>query len=242
MSFNYGHRSITISNQLKSCMSFPAPTRKITEEEVKPIAEGLIEELRLRAFEAEKARRVPTENIALFAKAGLLQVLQQAHCGGQQLSLRAHVDAMATIARGCNATAWVLGVNHAHSWMLGHFPPQAQQEVFGDGGSEAMAAVIGPRGRAVRKTDGGYTLSGFWPFASGNAASRWLLLGAEIFDQDENKLDDGDFLVPISDVQVLDDWHVAGLQGTGRRWYGHCTAVERSHPASPRRPLVEQQP
>lgn len=196
-------------------MSFIATAPRITEDQVRQVAEGLVDELKRRALEAEKQRRVPVENIALLAESGLLQVLQPRACGGQQLSMRAHVDAISVIARGCNATAWVLGVYHAHSWMLGHFSRQAQQDVYGKGGGEAVAAVIGPRGRAVRKADGTYRLTGFWPFASGNAAAHWLLLGAEIFDEAGDKLDDGDFLVPVADVQVLDDWHVAGLQGTG---------------------------
>ena len=29
------------------------------------------------------------------------------------------------------------------------------------------------------------------------------------------KIDEADLLVPASQVQILDDWHVAGLQGTG---------------------------
>lgn len=196
-------------------MSVEAPTRRITESEVKQLAESLVATLKESAFAAEQQRRVPVENIELLARSGLLQVLQPAHCGGQQLSMRAHVDAVSTVARGCNATAWVLGVYHAHSWMLGHFPPQAQQDVYGKSGNEAVAAVIGPRGKAIRKADGSYRLSGFWPFASGNAAAHWVLLGCEVFDESGNKLDDGDLLVPVSDVQVLDDWHVAGLQGTG---------------------------
>lgn len=196
-------------------MSVQTRAPHITEPEARQIAEGLVEALKKRAHVAEQERRVPAENIALLARSGLLQVLQPARCGGQQLSMRAHVDVMSTIARGCNATAWVLGVYHAHSWMLGHFNPQAQQDVYGHGESEAVAAVIGPRGKAVRQADGTYRLSGFWPFASGNAAARWLLLGCEVFDQAGIKLDDGDLLVRASDVEVLDDWHVAGLQGTG---------------------------
>jgi 3-hydroxy-9,10-secoandrosta-1,3,5(10)-triene-9,17-dione monooxygenase len=131
------------------------------------------------------------------------------------LNLRAHVDVISTIAKGCNATAWVLGVYHAHSWMLGHMSPQAQQEVYGHSVDQVVAAVIGPRGKATRKGDGSYILSGFWPFASGNAAAEWLLLGSEIFDEHGNKVDEGDLLVPKSDLEVLDDWFVSGLQGTG---------------------------
>jgi 3-hydroxy-9,10-secoandrosta-1,3,5(10)-triene-9,17-dione monooxygenase len=187
----------------------------MTEADAKRIAENLLPELRTRAFLADEMRKVPVENIEMLRKSGLLQTIQSAACGGQQLSMRAHVDVISTIARGCNATAWVLGVYHAHSWMLGHIGKQAQSDVYENGSEQAVAAVIGPRGKATRKADGSYVLTGFWPFASGNAASDWLLLGSEIFDEQGNKLDEGDLLVPKRDLEVLDDWFVAGLQGTG---------------------------
>jgi 3-hydroxy-9,10-secoandrosta-1,3,5(10)-triene-9,17-dione monooxygenase len=187
----------------------------MADTDAKRIAEGLVPELQKRAMLADETRKVPVENIELLKKSGLAHVLQAAAYGGQELSLRAHVDVISTIARGCNATAWVLGVYHAHSWMLGHMSEQAQRDVYGIDPGHVIAAVIGPRGKATRKADGSYVLSGFWPFASGNAAAQWLLLGSEIFDEQGNKLDDGDLLVPKSDLDVLDDWFVSGLQGTG---------------------------
>jgi 3-hydroxy-9,10-secoandrosta-1,3,5(10)-triene-9,17-dione monooxygenase len=67
----------------------------------------------------------------------------------------------------------------------------------------------------TERADGSYLLNGFWPFASGNAASDWLLPGSEVFDEAGNKLDEADLAVPAVDLQSIDDWHVAGLQGTG---------------------------
>jgi 3-hydroxy-9,10-secoandrosta-1,3,5(10)-triene-9,17-dione monooxygenase len=181
----------------------------------KAVAESLLADLRKFAARADEMRRVPDECIELLKASGLAQVLQPASCGGKQLTMRDHIDAVATVARGCNASAWVLGVYHAHSWLMGHLGAQAQKDVYGSDPNMLVAAVIGPRGNAVRKADGSYLLNGFWPFGSGNAAAGWLLLGAEIFDEAGQKLDDGDFLVPVKAVEVLDDWHVAGLQGTG---------------------------
>ena len=185
------------------------------ESETRKIAEGLVQPLRGLAGKAEEMRRVPDESIELLKSGGLLRVLQPAACGGKELTIRDHVDAVSTVARGCNATAWVLGVYHAHSWLLGHMDRKAQEDVYGADPNQAVAAVIGPRGKAVRKSDGSFTLSGFWPFGSGNAASNWLLLGAEVVDEAGAKLDEADFLVPVGAVEVLDDWNVAGLQGTG---------------------------
>ena len=187
----------------------------LSEADVVKTAEGLIPTLRERALQTDKDRKVPPENIALLAESGLLGLFRAKKWGGSELSMRAHVDAVSTIARGCQATAWVLGVYHAHDYIIGHMSEEAQADVYTTEGPQAVAAVIGPRGKAIKQKDGSYILSGFWPFASGNDASDWLLLGTEILDEKGNKLDEGDLLVPATDIERLDDWHVAGLQGTG---------------------------
>lgn len=188
---------------------------RLAESDVKAVAQSLIPELRQRELQTEKDCKVPAENIELLRNSGLLGIFRAKKWGGSELSMRAHVDAVSTIAEGCQATAWVLGVYHAHDFIIGHMDEKAQEEIYSTGPMQAVAAVIGPRGKATKMADGSYTLSGFWPFASGNAASDWLLLGAEVFDEAGNKLDEGDFAVPIGDVESIDDWHVAGLQGTG---------------------------
>lgn len=187
----------------------------IAAADVKDIARSLIPDLRARALTTDTDRKVPEENIRLLAESGLLGIFRARRWGGSELSMRAHVDAVATVAEGCQATAWVLGVYHAHDLIIAHMAEAAQQAIYTTNPQQAVAAVIGPRGKAVRQQDGSYRLSGFWPFASGNAASDWLLLGAEAVDSDGNVLDEIDCAVRKSDVVCLDDWHVAGLQGTG---------------------------
>src|SRR5664279_4177479 len=171
------------------------PDKTIAESDVKALAASLIPELRQRAMRTDRDRKVPPENIKLLADSGLLGIFRAKKWGGRELSMRAHVDAVSTVAQGCQATAWVLGVYHAHDYIIGHMSEKAQEEVYTTSPHQAVAAVIGPRGKAIRKSDGSYVLSGFWPFASGNAAADWLLLGAEIFDESDNKLDEGDLLV-----------------------------------------------
>ena len=211
-------------------------TPSIAAADVKEIARSLIPELRSREMQTEQDRKVPAENIRLLQDSGLLGIFRAKRWGGSELSMTAHVDAVSTIAEGCQATAWVLGVYHAHDYIIGHMSEKAQEEIYGTGRIAAVSAVIGPRGRAVRQKDGSYVLTGFWPFASGNAASDWLLLGAEVYDEDGNKLDEGDLAVPASDVESLDDWKVAGLQGTGSNSV-RCT--DTPIPAGPAISLVK---
>jgi len=179
------------------------------------ISAEIIEKLRENSVNAERDRNVPVENIQLLAENGLLQVLQPASHGGLQTDLRTHVDVVSKVAEGCHATAWVLGVAHAHSWVMAHMSTEALDDVYADDSTQLIAAVIGPRGKAVKQTDGSYRLSGFWPFASGNAHAKWMLLGSKVFNSNGEQIDEGEMLVPLDKIQRLDDWHVAGLQGTG---------------------------
>mgnify|MGYP003313011665 FL=1 len=152
-------------------------------------AQAVAAELKTRVADTEKARRLPVENMERICEEGLLTVIQSKRCGGHEVSLRSHFDVLGAIAEGCPATAWVLGVMHAHSWLMAHFPEQAQDDVYGENSNTMISAVIGPRGKAMRQSDGTYVLNGFWPFGSGCQLSKWLLLGAEVFDENEEFLD-----------------------------------------------------
>ncbi len=185
-----------------------------SHEEMVASAAGLVPSLHARAAEADQLRRLPDANVAALRQAGLLKVLQPRRYGGCQLTLKSHIDTVAAIARGCGSTAWCMGVIHAHSWLMGSFPEAAQEETYGANPDTIISAVIAPRGRA-HPVDGGYILNGFWPFASGCQHASWLLLGAQILDRAGATVDEADLLVPTAAIAIRDDWHVAGLRGTG---------------------------
>ena len=161
-----------------------------TPEELVGRARSIVEDLRKLAPEADRLRRLPKESVALLKAQHLGRTIQPRSCGGYGLSMRAHVDVVSAVAEGCGATAWVLAVVHAHSWLMGHLPATAQQEVYGADPDMFVSAVIGPRGKAIRQANGTYRLSGVWPFASGCDHAGWFLFGAEVFDQSGAKIDE----------------------------------------------------
>ncbi|MDH4074428.1 MAG: hypothetical protein OEW29_00720 [Acidimicrobiia bacterium] len=169
--------------------------------------------LRERSVATNASRRLPRETIDDLRAAGVLKVLQSPRNGGYGLSMRDHLDVNAALGEGCGSTAWVVGVTHAHSWMMSHFPAEAQEATYGMNPDAFISAVIGPRGRAVR-TDGGWRLSGVWPFASGSENADWLFLGAMMVDGDQDR-GPAEFLLPASSATYRDDWHTTGLTGTG---------------------------
>jgi alkylation response protein AidB-like acyl-CoA dehydrogenase len=90
-----------------------------------------------------------------------------------------------------------------------------------DGPLPVVAGQLAPRGTGAPVT-GGYLVSGRWGFSSGIVHADWLI-GA--FKADGASADEGAagtgfgrmivFLIPKEEAEVIDNWHVAGLQGTG---------------------------
>jgi 3-hydroxy-9,10-secoandrosta-1,3,5(10)-triene-9,17-dione monooxygenase len=175
------------------------------------------------------ARQVNSANIVELKRSGLLGLMQARRNGGLECGLETQLEVSAAIALGCPATAWVAGVAHAHSWLISHFPAQAQDEIYGDDPTRLVSAVIAPRGRADRVASG-YRVSGFWPFASGiHHSTEWVLVGAALFDESGEKIDEGVFAVPTDEVEVLDDWDVVGLSATGSASMRAADLIVPSH-------------
>lgn len=178
-------------------------------------ARALAPGLRARAAGTDTLRRLPDENVAEMKKAGLFRVIQPKRCGGWQMDFHAHLDVVEAVAAGCGSSGWCLGVLQIHSWVVGLLTEQAQDDIYAEDPDALIAAVLNPRGKARSTDTGGYVVEGFWPFGSGSEHADWMLLGALLLDDDDNVLDEGCFLIPAKDVEIRDDWRVAGLRGTG---------------------------
>lgn len=185
-----------------------------TASDLRQRAAELVPKLRARAAEAETLRRLPDESIQDLRDAGLFRLMLPKRVGGYQASLHQFIDVVAEAARGCGSTGWVLGVVNAHHWLVGLFPQKAQDDVFLANPNAIISAVIGPRGKAT-KVPGGYKLNGFWPFCSGSPAANWVMLGGEVLDDDGNPVDGADFLIPVGDIEIKNDWDVTGLRASG---------------------------
>jgi 3-hydroxy-9,10-secoandrosta-1,3,5(10)-triene-9,17-dione monooxygenase len=180
-------------------------------------AEALVPVLRERAGHTEELRRLPDETIEDLHRAGLFRMLQPRRVGGSELPFRAMVELVSIIGKGDGSTAWVLANLAAHHWMLAMFPKQAQDEVWDQSPDNLIgSALVFPRGRA-RRVEGGYRVSGRWPFSSGVDPSTWNLLGAITQDEEAGTNEPRIFLLPASDYTIIDTWHVIGLAGTGSK-------------------------
>jgi 3-hydroxy-9,10-secoandrosta-1,3,5(10)-triene-9,17-dione monooxygenase len=181
-------------------------------------ARALVPTLRERALEAEALRRIPDATIADLHRAGLFRILQPARVGGGEFDYGLLIDVAAELGRGCGSTAWVFVNLAAHHWMLAMWPKAAQDAVW-DRDPDALIAssLVFPAGRAA-PVAGGRRLSGRWPFSSGIDASEWVMLGAMLpLGVEGGAAEPAMFLVPKSDLEVVDNWDVTGFAGTGSK-------------------------
>src|SRR6201996_4837210 len=174
-------------------------------------AEALIPKLNERAAATEALRRLPPETERDLHQAGLFRVVQPKRVGGSEFDYVALVDCADRLGRGDASVAWNFANLASHHWMLGMFDRQAQDAVWSENADALIASsFIFPAGRA-RKVDGGYVLSGHWPFSSGVDSAEWNMLASVVASDDEaDGIEYRIFLLRKSDYRIIDKWNAAG--------------------------------
>jgi 3-hydroxy-9,10-secoandrosta-1,3,5(10)-triene-9,17-dione monooxygenase len=186
-------------------------TAPITREELVQRAAALVPRLRERAAQTEQLRRLPDETVADLVDAGLFRIVTPDRFGGPGLDFDAKLEVTLELGRGCGSTAWNYSILTTHSWWLGHFPRQAQEEFFAASPDTLGSSSLDPSRARVEVVTGGYRVSGRWSFSSGCDAASWVTVGG---------LGPSGvlwFLVPMAEVTIDDTWFVSGLRGTGSK-------------------------
>lgn len=189
--------------------------KDIAIEDLVASAQAMTGTLRERAATAEAERCVPAETVADFKQAGLVRMTQPRRYGGYGMGWDGLCAVGQTLAAADGAQAWIQSIMADHAVLLGTFPAEAQDDVWVADPEAALSASFEPRGAAT-PVAGGFRFTGRFGFASGIDYADWLICGGFIVDGDRR---DGPhfFLVPRSDVTIVDDWHTIGLEGTGSK-------------------------
>src|SRR5262247_3127778 len=135
---------------------------------------ALVPLLRTSAADAERDRKASPEVLDALADAGVFKMTAPKAFGGQEASFQTQCDVLAEVARGCPSTSWVATIYSAMTWLASAFSDEAQQEILEDR-DPRISGVFSPTGTATPK-DGGYVVSGRWPFNTGGFGSKWTVL------------------------------------------------------------------
>ncbi len=170
--------------------------------------------LRERAGEAERLRRLPDETDAAFRRAGFYRILQPARYGGIEARYGLQTMLGAEAARGCASSGWALTITASHSWILGMFPQQAQDEFWQPDPQRTLASSFFAVQPSLVPQGGGIRLSGRWRFSSNVDHCDGILLLAMMPGLDGPPRQTFAFL-HREQYEIEDTWNVVGLAATG---------------------------
>ena len=166
-----------------------------------------------RALATEQKRSLLDETVKDLCDAGFMQILTPKRFGGHEL----HIDTMVEVARifasACPSTGWVSAFYIGHNWLHAVFPEKSQEEVFANQPYQLSAGQISPTATAVR-VKGGYELSGRQAWSSGVVHSDYVFFTGMVQGEDA-PAHPLMFLVPMANVEVIDNWYITGMKGTG---------------------------
>jgi alkylation response protein AidB-like acyl-CoA dehydrogenase len=186
-------------------------------EELIGRAREMVPEIRALAEETERSRSISPDIIARIRQAELLRTTRPREFGGFEYDGEVCLKIALTISAACASTGWTINGVVSNGRAMAHFPIETQREVWASDEDPFSCACFAPTGTAV-PVDGGYVLNGRWSFASGCDHASWAYLGAFITPPDSQPPYEGAFfLLPIADCQIIDNWFVNGLAGTGSK-------------------------
>jgi alkylation response protein AidB-like acyl-CoA dehydrogenase len=193
-------------------MTQPIPSA----DELVARAAAMAPRMRQRAAATEAQRRVGSESAQEFLDAGFFRVLQPKRYGGYELPFGTHMRIAAELGRGCASSAWVASVVAVHSWIVGMFPLEAQEEVWGTDSAALVATSFLPAGAKAERVANGIVLTGRWKFSSGLDLCQWAIPLIDLPPcEPDGKGELGLALIPLSDCKTEDTWYTSGLAGTG---------------------------
>jgi 3-hydroxy-9,10-secoandrosta-1,3,5(10)-triene-9,17-dione monooxygenase len=201
--------------------------RHPTPEELIARARALVPALKERAERCEDQRRVSDDTIQDFIRTGLLRMSQPARYSGYEMSWDVMCDVADVLAPADGSQAWLQHIFADHTVLVATFPAQAQEEAWSKDHDTIFSASFDPAGRAKR-VDGGFVYSGRHGFASGIDFASWLICCGMIVE-DQGLDGPHFFLVPKSDAEIVDDWQVMALEGTGSKTFAVTDKFIPSH-------------
>jgi alkylation response protein AidB-like acyl-CoA dehydrogenase len=174
-------------------------------------AANLVPLLQENALGQEENRRLNEEVVAAMAEAGFFKMRVPIRYGGYESDTGTMREVAAELARGDGAAAWTAAVWWIPTWMAGLFSDQVQSEVFSTP-DVRVCGTLSPGGMAT-PADGGFSVTGKWGFISGAWHSQWqeIIFIAPLGEVMQPVM----ALVPMAELEIIDDWHTSGLRGSG---------------------------
>jgi len=172
--------------------------------------------LQAGATPSDQQGKLDEDSFDLMRASGGTKLLQAKDIGGYEAHPVDFVNWVMEVATHQPSAGWIAGVVGVHPWEISIMDPRLQEEIFGEDPDTWTASPYAPLGKAT-PVDGGYLLTGEWPYSTGTDYCDWVIIGGRVI-RDEGPPDFRHFILPRGDYEIVEDsWNVMGLKGTGSK-------------------------
>lgn len=184
------------------------PTRQDLLDAVAGIADVLAAQM-----PADEANGTLTpETVAALEDAGMFRLKLPACLGGAEADPSTQILVLEELAYANPAASWCTMVGASAVGLPGAFlPDDAVSQMFPNGHVPRGGAIAMPIAKA-EPVDGGYRVTGRWPFGSGVRHSHWIAAAATVTGDEPQRRS---MVFPTASATIHDNWQVMGLKGTG---------------------------
>ncbi len=174
--------------------------------------------IREYADQSEREGTLARPIVDAFIEHGLFRQLTPESLGGAEVDPVTWFKTVEAAARIDGSAGWCLFINGGTGFIGSRMTEETSEELMTNPGT-VIAGGVFPFGRA-EVVDGGYRVTGRWPFASGCKHSTIIGGLCVVFDGPAPRMTPmGPELrmcgLPADQVTIIDNWDVSGLAGTG---------------------------
>ncbi len=172
--------------------------------------------------EIEREQRLPKALVEQFHAAGFYSLIIPRSMGGLQVDPLTYVRVVELLAEAAGSVGWNLANNSIAQLVTLGLPDEGVREIYAHGPDSVVAGTAVMGGGHAVPVDGGYRVTGRWPFGTGCQESAWMLGSFQILDGDQpRRSPDGSSVhwrgvFERSEAQIVEGtWDVSGLRATG---------------------------
>ncbi|MBH0096432.1 hypothetical protein I6E61_08570 [Psychrobacter sp. NZS113] len=168
--------------------------------------------------DTETARKIALTVVKQLSEFALFRMGLPKSLGGWEGNPVETLKVYERLASAEASVAWIVWNNHLACTFGRFLDESSMKEIYGDS-SHVYANSARPEGVAT-VVDNGYMVSGRWTLVSGCELADWFVLRCLVVSEGSpTTLGPGAnlklFFIPKTEVEVIDTWHVGGLNGTG---------------------------
>ena len=195
---------------------------------------------------ADQQCTLTRRTVDAFVEHGLHAIALPRELGGAEADFDTQIAVYEEISRADGSAGWCLMAGAVSSaFAAAYMGDAAVREMFEGRTGVIHAGQLAPRGMAEREA-GGYRVNGQWSFGSGCAHSAYILGSCMEMADGQPLIHEASGLpemlvvcLPREKVELLDNWNVMGLRGTGSFDYA---IADRHVPAEYTFPLLRAEP